>query len=67
MNWFLDVFSLDCQDDNTVAALAACQRLERESGQARTEACEDDVEVTCPYVGIMPEESYKENGSPLKF
>ena len=30
-------------------------------------ACEDDVESRCPYVGMMPDESENENGSPLNF
>jgi len=29
--------------------------------------CDDDYELTSPYVGILPDESYRENGSPLSF
>lgn len=30
--------------------------------------CEDDYEVKCPYVNMLPEESYNtEDGSPLDF
>lgn len=29
--------------------------------------CDDDVEVTCPYVGMLPDESDCEDGSPLNF
>ena len=29
--------------------------------------CEDDRELTCPYIGILPEETHDENVSPLKF
>jgi len=29
--------------------------------------CEDDAEVTAPFIGMMPEECGKVNGSPLKF
>jgi hypothetical protein len=29
--------------------------------------CEDDVEATCPYVGMLPEESKGEEPSPLNF
>jgi hypothetical protein len=29
--------------------------------------CEDDYEVTCPYVDMLPEESDDEDCSPLKF
>lgn len=30
-------------------------------------ANEDDCEETCPYVGILPDESEHEDGSPLDF
>ena len=29
--------------------------------------CDDDCEYTAPYVGILPDESGKVNGSPLRF
>jgi len=29
--------------------------------------CDDDYEYTAPYVGMCPNESYKENGSPIRF
>jgi hypothetical protein len=29
--------------------------------------CEDDRERTAPYIGMLPEESEHEGGSPLKF
>jgi hypothetical protein len=29
--------------------------------------CEDDYEVKCPYIGILPDESEHEDGSPLDF
>lgn len=35
--------------------------------EERFGACEDDCEVTAPYIGILPEESGKEHGSPLNF
>lgn len=35
--------------------------------ETRFGACDDDCEVTAPYIGILPEESGKENGSPLNF
>ena len=66
MNFYLDVFSLDCMSDNTVANLACIDRLEREAG-LRTGPCEDDAEVVAPYVGMLPEESNHEHGSPLNF
>lgn len=46
MNWFLDVFSLDCTDDYTLAE-GAIRRLQEED---RSGACEDDVELTAPYI-----------------
>jgi hypothetical protein len=33
----------------------------------RSGPCEDDYEAKCPYVDMLPEESGKEDGSPLKF
>jgi hypothetical protein len=33
----------------------------------RSGPCEDDVERTAPYLGICPEESDHEDGSPLDF
>lgn len=29
-------------------------------------ACEDDTEITAPYIGIQPEESRTVDGSPLR-
>tara|TARA_R110000868_G_scaffold67046_1_gene199214 strand:- start:6598 stop:6855 length:258 start_codon:yes stop_codon:yes gene_type:complete len=29
--------------------------------------CEDDCEITAPYIGLLPDESDHENGSPLNF
>lgn len=29
--------------------------------------CDDDYEATCPYVGILPEETDNEEPSPLSF
>jgi len=63
MNWYLDVFSLDCSGDNC-EALAAIQRCQE---QDRSGPCEDDVEVTAPYIGILPDESNHEQPSPLNF
>ena len=64
-NWFIDQFAEDQMCDNTVANLAALARLEKEAG--RPLPCEDDVEVACPYVDMLPEESNKPEGSPLRF
>ena len=33
----------------------------------RSGPCDDDVERTAPYIGICPEESETEDGSPLDF
>lgn len=33
----------------------------------RHSPCDDDCENTAPYIGMMPEESGKEDGSPLRF
>lgn len=35
--------------------------------EERFGACEDDCEVTAPYIGILPDESEHEGGSPLRF
>lgn len=32
-----------------------------------TGPCDDDPEVDCPYVGMLPDESDTEGGSPLDF
>lgn len=63
MNWFLDVFSEDESDNNTLA-LAAIQRLQESD---RSGPCEDDCEVTAPFIGMMPEETEHEELSPLDF
>jgi len=58
MNW-LDLF-----DDNAEADRA------RNREHARNElsgACDDDYEVTCPLIDMLPEESDKEGVSPLNF
>lgn len=44
---------------NDVVTLLAANR--------RSGPCEDDVEVTCPFVDMLPEESDAEEGSPLDF
>lgn len=33
----------------------------------RSGACEDDYERSAPYVGIFPDESEHEDGSPIRF
>jgi hypothetical protein len=64
MNWFLDVFSEDESSDNSMA-LAQIERIQREDW--RHGPCEDDCETLVETIGMMPEESDHENGSPLNF
>lgn len=63
MNFFLDVFADDVTDSNDIA-LVNMRRLQE---QDRSGPCEDDYEVTTPFVDILPEESEHEDGSPLDF
>lgn len=65
MNWYLDVFAYDYMSDNTLAELQVIERLEKEF--ALPAVNEDDCESFAPYVGILPDESDHENGSPLDF
>lgn len=58
MNW-LDLF-----DDNAEADRARNREMARNE---LSEVCEDDCEATCPFVGMLPDESNKEEGSPLNF
>lgn len=63
MNWYLDVFS---EDENPTIPIHAME--EQLHQQALKEGpCDDDCETTCPFVGMLPQESGKENGSPLHF
>lgn len=34
---------------------------------SRSGSCEDDRELTCPYIGILPDETDDEGVSPLRF
>lgn len=44
------------------------ERFQRGARQdERHGACEDDVEIVCPYIAILPEESAGENISPIRF
>lgn len=55
-----------CWSDDVDAALFA--RLERQDHQDhRSGPCDDDYEIKCPYVGMLPEESGLPDGSPLRF
>ena len=61
----IDQQSRDGFDDGDAALFA---KLERDMHRdARSEACDDDVEVKCPYIGVCPDESNHEHGSPLDF
>ncbi len=44
-------------------------RLNDQSNQdeSRYGACDDDCETTAPFIGILPNESEHEGGSPLHF
>jgi hypothetical protein len=55
LNW-------DDEDARLWASLERRAKRDRMSGP-----CEDSHEVTCPYIGMLPEESGKEHGSPLNF
>lgn len=63
MNWFLDVFA-DDENDSSCHALTVLCRLQDSD---RSGPCEDDIELTAPYVGILPEETSHEHPSPLRF
>lgn len=56
MSIFLDLFGEDYRE------LDRLQEQERREGP-----CEDDYEVKCPYIGIMPEETLHEESSPINF
>lgn len=53
---FLDLFG---EDTSNIARILEADR--------RSGPCEDDCETTCPFIGILPEESDHEGGSPLDF
>jgi hypothetical protein len=54
--------SWDQGDDQLWAQLERQDHLNR-----RSAPCEDDCEVRCPFIDVLPEESGKEDGSPLNF
>jgi len=45
----------------------ALYEMSLRDSHGRNGPCEDDAEEKCPFVGMLPEESGKENGSPLNF
>jgi hypothetical protein len=57
MNW-LDLFG----DDNRIEV-----GFSDPDFYALDSRCEDDKSVIAPYIGMMPDESETEHGSPLKF
>ena len=63
MNWYLDVFAED--ENPSLAQHATQERLQQT--ELREGPCDDDCEMKSPFIGILPEESGKENGSPLHF
>lgn len=58
MNW-LDLFDDTAELDRQYYRENARREL---SGP-----CDDDVEMTCPFVGMLPEETDHEDPSPLSF
>lgn len=42
-------------------------RAIRDEREVRSGVCDDDVERTAPYIGVCPDESDHEDGSPLDF
>jgi hypothetical protein len=62
-NFWLDVFPDDVGSCNEQALASIRHLLDSD----RSGPCEDDVEVTAPFVGMLPEESDHEDGSPLDF
>lgn len=62
-NWYLDVFS---EDENSSLPI---HQMEEQHFQASLKegACEDDRETTAPFIGMVPNESGREDGSPLDF
>jgi len=62
MNWWIDVFAEDCNDN--VSCLATIRRLQ--DGD-RSGPCDDDTTEVAPYIGVCPEETDYEDASPLDF
>lgn len=52
--------------DDETAALYAQREKAHEKDQLQG-PCEDSHEVTAPFIGMLPEESDKTEGSPLNF
>lgn len=58
MNW-IDLFDEDAEADRAYYRSLSKREL---SG-----VCDDDCEAICPFIGILPDESDHEEGSPLSF
>jgi hypothetical protein len=52
-------------DDDAYFLMRLSDQADRDS--ERHGACDDDCEVTAPFIGILPDESEQEDGSPLRF
>lgn len=62
---FSVALNVDASEDSDLDDVREVERLmdlNRRSGP-----CDDDYEAACPYVGMLPDESEHENGSPLNF
>ena len=60
------MFDFDSEWDETTASIYA--KLEKESQrETRFGPCEDDIEVCAPFIGVLPDESNREDGGPLNF
>ncbi len=54
--------NLESEDEDSHESFEKIHR-----SNSRGEACDDDREYTAPYIGLLPEESEHEHGSPLNF
>lgn len=54
-------------DDGDLALYEMKLRDTHQLRESHSGACEDDVESTAPFIGMLPEESNKEDGSILDF
>jgi hypothetical protein len=63
-----DMYIFSHNEDEGDTALHVMKMRDRHQLQeSHTGACDDDREVSAPYIGILPEESGKEDGSILDF
>lgn len=54
-------------DDGDLALYEMKLRDTHQLQETHTGACEDDCESTAPFIGMLPDESHKEDGSILDF